>query len=165
MSSLLLRPIQCENCKATFKTESALGLHLCYDQYIPKKKYGEPYKCEKCNKNYQNRKTFRYHLQSAHTAEKKYKCDKCGFSTKTSSALSSHVHRVHTKVELVKEWVAKSRPPFFKYSSPPQLRYPQLRYFCNYAILNWVQKKLELSYFLLFSPSYTTPYPLEEKIV
>ena len=79
------------------KTESALGLHLCYDQYIPKKKYGEPYKCEKCNKNYQNRKTFRYHLQSAHTAEKKYKCDKCGFSTKTSSALSSHVHRVHTK--------------------------------------------------------------------
>ena len=91
------RPIQCENCKATFKTESALGLHLCYDQYIPKKKYGEPYKCEKCNKNYQNRKTFRYHLQSAHTAEKKYKCDKCGFSTKTSSALSSHVHRVHTK--------------------------------------------------------------------
>ena len=100
---LLLRPIQCENCKATFKTESALGLHLCYDQYIPKKKYGEPYKCEKCNKNYQNRKTFRYHLQSAHTAEKKYKCDKCGFSTKTSSALSSHVHRVHTKVELVKK--------------------------------------------------------------
>ena len=99
----ILRPIQCDNCKATFKTESALGLHLCYDQYIPKKKYGEPYKCEKCNKNYQNRKTFRYHLQSAHTAEKKYKCDKCGFSTKTSSALSSHVHRVHTKVELVKK--------------------------------------------------------------
>ena len=41
--------------------------------------------------------SFRYHLQSAHTAEKKYKCDKCGFSTKTSSALSSHIHRVHTK--------------------------------------------------------------------
>ena len=27
-----------------------------------------------------------------------------------------------------------------KYSSPPQLRYPQLRYICSYAILNWVQK-------------------------
>ena len=27
-----------------------------------------------------------------------------------------------------------------KYSSPPQLRYPQLRYFRSYAILNWVQK-------------------------
>ena len=26
------------------------------------------------------------------------------------------------------------------YSSPPQLRYPQLCYFCSYAILNWVQK-------------------------
>ena len=26
-----------------------------------------------------------------------------------------------------------------RYSSPPQLRYPQLHYFCNYAILNWVQ--------------------------
>ena len=35
----------------------------------------------------------------------------------------------------------------------------------NYAILNWVQKKLELSYFLLFPPRYATPYVLEEKIV
>ena len=26
------------------------------------------------------------------------------------------------------------------YSSSPQLRYPQLRYFCSYAILNWVKK-------------------------
>ena len=26
------------------------------------------------------------------------------------------------------------------YSSPPQLRYPQLSYFCSNAILNWVPK-------------------------
>ena len=26
------------------------------------------------------------------------------------------------------------------YSSPPYLRYPQLRYFRSYAILNWVPK-------------------------
>ena len=30
--------------------------------------------------------------------------------------------------------------PDLLYSSPPQLSYPQLRYFCSYAILNWVQK-------------------------
>ena len=87
------RPFQCDNCHATFQTQSALGLHLCYDQFIAKKKYGEPYKCDKCDKTYQNRKTFRYHLQSAHTNLKKYKCDQCDFSTKTSSSLSSHVHR------------------------------------------------------------------------
>ena len=33
----------------------------------------------------------------------------------------------------------------------------------NHAILNWVQKKLELSYFPFFSPSYATPYVLEKK--
>ena len=36
------------------------------------------------------------------------------------------------------------------YSSPPQLRYPQLPYFCSYAILNWVPKtqvKLFSSFF------------------
>ena len=32
------------------------------------------------------------------------------------------------------------------------LRYPQLSYFCSNAILKWVQKKFELSY---FPPSYT----------
>ena len=51
------------------------------------------------------------------------------------------------------------------YSSPPQLRYPQLRYFRSYAILNWVQKKLKLSYFLIFPPVTVTLYVLEEKIV
>ena len=65
--------------QGTFQTQSALGLHLCYDTYIPKKKMGEPYKCEKCDKHYSNRKTFRYHLQSAHTTEKRYQCDKCDF--------------------------------------------------------------------------------------
>ena len=59
----------------------------------------------------------------------------------------------------------------FKYSSPQELRYLQLSYFCSYAILNWVQKKIELSYFspiyaislpqlycfLLSPPSYATP--------
>ena len=44
-----------------------------------------------------------------------------------------------------------STPPQLRY---PQLRYPQLRYFRSYAILNWVQKELELSYFLLFSPQF-----------
>ena len=29
-----------------------------------------------------------------------------------------------------------------KYSSPLQLRYPHLRYFSSYAILNWVQKNM-----------------------
>ena len=29
---------------------------------------------------------------------------------------------------------------FICYSSPPQLRYPQLSYFCSNAILNWVPK-------------------------
>ena len=42
------------------------------------------------------------------------------------------------------------------YSSPSQSRYPQLSYFRSNAILNWVQKKLELSYFTssyaIFSP-------------
>ena len=33
------------------------------------------------------------------------------------------------------------------YSTPPHLRYPELRYIRSYAILNWVQKKFELSYF------------------
>ena len=28
------------------------------------------------------------------------------------------------------------------YSSPPQLPHPQLRYFCSYTILNWIQKNL-----------------------
>ena len=48
------------------------------------------------------------------------------------------------------------------YSSPPQLRYPQLSYFRSNAILNWVQKKLfspQLHYF--FPPvklfSYFSP--------
>ena len=30
--------------------------------------------------------------------------------------------------------------PLYYYSSPPQLRCPQLRYFGSYAIFNWVQK-------------------------
>ena len=46
------RPYQCQNCNGTFKTQSALGLHLCYDTYIPKKKTEEPYKCDKCDKSY-----------------------------------------------------------------------------------------------------------------
>ena len=53
------RSIQCDSCKATFKTESALKLHLCYDEIIPKKKYREPYKCDKCDKTFRNRKSFR----------------------------------------------------------------------------------------------------------
>ena len=91
------RPYQCQNCNGTFKTQSALGLHLCYDTYIPKKKTGEPYKCDKCDKSYSNRKTFRYHLQSAHTSEKRYQCNQCDFSTKTSQSLNGHVQRVHAK--------------------------------------------------------------------
>ena len=34
-----------------------------------------------------------------------------------------------------------------RYSSPPQLHYPQLRYFCSYAILNWVQKNSSYAIF------------------
>ena len=33
------------------------------------------------------------------------------------------------------------------YSSPPQLHYPLLRYFCSYAILNLFKKKSALCYF------------------
>ena len=59
--------------------------------------------------------------------------------------------------------------------SPPQLCYPKLSYFCSYAILHRVQKKVKLSYFhrfspqlryfLVYSPSYATIYVLEGKIV
>lgn len=92
------RPIQCENCKGTFLTQSALRLHLCYeDEPIPKKKINEPYQCQHCEKSFKSRKTFRYHLQSAHIEEKRYKCTKCDYSTKTSSLLASHVQRVHVK--------------------------------------------------------------------
>ena len=38
-----------------------------------------------------------------------------------------------------------------KYSSPPQLRYPQSRNFHNYAILNWV-KKTRAKFFFLVNP-------------
>ena len=72
-------------------------MHLCYDTYIPKKKTGEPYKRDKCDKSYSDRKTFRYHLQSAHTSEKRYQCNQCDFSTKTSQSLNGHVQRVHAK--------------------------------------------------------------------
>ena len=40
---------------------------------------------------------------------------------------------------------------FHTYSSPLQLRFPQLCYFHSYAILKLVPKKLKLSYFLLYS--------------
>jgi len=40
-------------------------------------------------------------------------------------------------------WLQKYFDPIVykaRYSSPPQLRYPQLSYFRSSAILNWVQK-------------------------
>jgi KRAB domain-containing zinc finger protein len=92
------RTIHCLKCNGTFETDSALGLHNCYDIYIPKKKFGEPYKCEKCSKEFKNRKTFRYHLQTAHTDQKNFQCTQCSYCTKTSSLFNRHIERVHDKL-------------------------------------------------------------------
>ena len=43
---------------------------------------------------------------------------------------------------------------FLLYSTAPQLRYPQLHYFRSHAILNWVKKKFELSYFFAHVTRY-----------
>jgi KRAB domain-containing zinc finger protein len=92
------RTIQCPKCKGTFETDSALGLHNCYDTFIPKKKLGKPYQCEKCTKEFVQRKAFRYHLQTAHTDLKTFKCSQCSFMTKTASLLSIHTQRIHDKI-------------------------------------------------------------------
>ena len=59
-----------------------------------------------------------------------------------------------------------------RYSSPPQLRYPQLRYFqgSKKTQVKLFSSKLHyfsplLQYFLLFPPRYAPFYVLEEKIV
>jgi KRAB domain-containing zinc finger protein len=112
------RSIQCSKCKGTFQTESALGLHDCYDIFIPKKKYGEPYKCEKCSKEFKDRKTFRYHLQTAHTDQKNFQCTQCSYSTKTSSLLTGHVKRVHEK--LLPNMCPECGRRFYRFSSLKQ---------------------------------------------
>ena len=42
----------------------------------------------------------------------------------------------------------------YRYSTPPQLRYPELRYFRSYAILNWVQKNSCYAILAVFPRSY-----------
>jgi KRAB domain-containing zinc finger protein len=92
------RPIQCPKCKGTFEKDSTLGLHSCYDTFIPKKKVGHPYKCEKCSKEFVKRQSFRYHLQTAHTDQKNFQCTQCSYCTKTLSLLNRHIERVHDKL-------------------------------------------------------------------
>ena len=50
---------------------------------------------------------------------------------------------IYLHSQMMSEWMHFYLLAFFGlfwYSSPPQLRYPQLSYFCSNAILNWVQK-------------------------
>jgi hypothetical protein len=92
------RAKQCKKCFGTFETENDLELHNCYDNYIPRKKDGETYKCDKCDKEYNEITPYRYHLQRAHTEIQKFQCTQCDHSTKTMTLLTSHVQRVHEKL-------------------------------------------------------------------
>ena len=62
---------------------------------------------------------------------------------KVPSKFSSFFKQMeYSDIRCIKFCYKKSSERYLSiYSSCLQLRYPQLRYFCSYAILNWVQKK------------------------
>jgi hypothetical protein len=90
------RPFQCHVCKATFKTEKSLGLHICRVFNIREK--GQPIKCHLCEATFPRLDEYRLHMGTFHMKEKKFQCDQCDFKGKTSFHVSKHVDRVHRKV-------------------------------------------------------------------
>jgi hypothetical protein len=82
----------CFLCKRKFKCHKKR-----FEHEDIKHKINGKYKCNICDKNFINRKSFKEHI-SSHRKIKPYQCNTCKYNTAQYSNLKSHIINIHHKI-------------------------------------------------------------------
>ena len=86
------RPLSCNNCGATFDNDKTKSNHTCtnVDFEIQKDEAGN-FECKHCNKRFDRRKGYIYHMINTHKAERNFPCDQCDYKAKNQMLLTRDV--------------------------------------------------------------------------
>ena len=94
------RPYSCHSCGATFVSEKTKSNHMCTNIDFPVHKDESGYfECEHCNKKFDRRKGYIYHVINTHKAERNFPCPECDYKSKNQMLLTRHVQRLHKQVK------------------------------------------------------------------
>ena len=66
---------------------------------VHEKKETNSYKCNLCEKGYNEKYKLKRHIESIHKGAKPFKCKLCGHSSKYKSDLKSHINDIHNKIK------------------------------------------------------------------
>ncbi len=113
------RPHSCEVCGATFETEKTKSNHVCSNNVDEPEEVktkteegtgseekpasatggGRKFQCKECNKSFDRRKGYMYHVVNSHTSDRNFPCSECNYKAKNQMLLSRHVNRLHKQVK------------------------------------------------------------------
>ncbi len=95
------RPFSCHSCGATFDNEKTKSNHMCTNVDFPvqKDESSGSFECKHCNKKFDRRKGYIYHVVNTHKAERNFACNECNYKAKNQMLLTRHVNRLHKQVK------------------------------------------------------------------
>ena len=94
------RPLNCNNCGATFDNEKTRSNHTCTNVDFPiQRDDAGNFECKHCNKRFDRRKGYIYHMINTHKAERNFPCEECDYKAKNQMLLTRHVNRLHKQVK------------------------------------------------------------------
>ena len=87
---------QCAKCGKKFTNSGNKNKHV---KLVHEKKETNSYKCNLCDKAYNEKYKLKRHIESIHKGAKPFKCKLCGHSSKYKSDLKSHINDIHNKIK------------------------------------------------------------------